>query len=574
MTSAPKSSAVSLRDAIILIALTLLVSLPGLASLTVIDRDEARYAQATVQMLETGDYIDIRFQQAPRWKKPAGAYWAQAASIKTLSAFGLTTPEARAMWAHRLPSVLSAIIAVLATFYGGAKLIGRDGAFIGAMLLAVSLAMMFEAHIAKTDALLTAGAAVCFAALCYLRSGAGRKSAFVFWVSMGLAVMVKGPIVPVIVLTCLASLAIWERRAAWMKPLRSSLGIIAFIAIVAPWTYLIYQQTGGDFFKVAVSEDLAPKLAGQSENHGGPVGFYLMTVWAMFWPGTAFLIAGVVFGIKAGFKKDGADASMTGAARLLICFALPWWIIVEIAPTKLPHYTLPIYPALALMGGAAAAMMISSGSHKFARRIGAVMFALIGVLLTGGLLYAQGFYGGAPTWEYGIGVIIIAVIITAAVLIWIMPQKLQSRRLGVYLVIASGAGLGMLSFGRILPSAEDLSVSRSVAEILTASEYELPLPASQTVLSPVFAEPSLVYYLGTHIQIGGDADVSRPPAIAPGAIVIVDKLHKKSAPIEVSIAKSTADKTACFETLGTVEGVNYSKGDEVILTVMRAKACP
>jgi len=54
-----------------------------------IDRDEARFAQATKQMVETGDYVDIRFQDEVRYKKPVGIYWMQAAAVQTASALGL-----------------------------------------------------------------------------------------------------------------------------------------------------------------------------------------------------------------------------------------------------------------------------------------------------------------------------------------------------------------------------------------------------------------------------------------------------------------------------------------------------
>ena len=571
-----------MRDLIVLIILTLLVSVPGLSSLTVIDRDESRYAQATVQMLETGEYVDIRFQDAPRWKKPAGAYWAQAASIKTMSALGLSTPDARAIWVHRFPSVLAAILAVLATYFGGAKLVGRDGAFFGAMILAVSLSMMFEAHIAKTDALLTAFSTVCLASLCYLRSGAAvKRAAFIFWLSLGLAVMMKGPITPVIILTGLLALFIWERNGAWMKPLISPFGIVAFIIIVAPWTWLIWEKTGGDFFTVAVSEDLAPKMSGQSENHGGPVGYYLLTVWAMFWPGTAFLLAGLSLALRSArnarkAKKAGRDIpqAMPRAARLLLCWAVPWWIIVEIAPTKLPHYTLPVYPALALLAGTAAAVMIAGREFPASRRVGVVMFALIGAVLTAGLIGAQSVYGVAPTWEFAAGAIIIAAIVAGAVLIWALPVRPVLRRLGVYCVIASGAALGALSFGRILPAATDLSVSKNVAKVLTDAGYDLPLKQGTAVLSPSYAEPSLVYYLGTHIHLGGAADMQDITALPAGTLVLADRLHKKGAPVIDAVLKAAKDKSACFETLGTIDGLNYSKGDDVILTVMRATACP
>ncbi|MEO1725133.1 MAG: hypothetical protein AAFR84_22395, partial [Pseudomonadota bacterium] len=58
----------------------LATALTGTATLPVTDRDEGRFVQATKQMMESGDYVDIRFQDAPRWKKPIGIYWLQAGS--------------------------------------------------------------------------------------------------------------------------------------------------------------------------------------------------------------------------------------------------------------------------------------------------------------------------------------------------------------------------------------------------------------------------------------------------------------------------------------------------------------
>ena len=72
------------------LALTLASLLPGAIRLPPIDRDEARYAQATKQMLETKDFVRIRFQDEPRNKKPVGIHWLQAAAVT------LTSPEAAA----------------------------------------------------------------------------------------------------------------------------------------------------------------------------------------------------------------------------------------------------------------------------------------------------------------------------------------------------------------------------------------------------------------------------------------------------------------------------------------------
>ena len=68
--------------------------LPGLLAVPPLDRDESRFAQATAQMLESHDFVVIRFQDQPRFKKPVGIHWLQAASVSLLS-----DPEASEIWA-------------------------------------------------------------------------------------------------------------------------------------------------------------------------------------------------------------------------------------------------------------------------------------------------------------------------------------------------------------------------------------------------------------------------------------------------------------------------------------------
>src|SRR6185312_2671207 len=140
-----------IRPYILLGLLALALDLPGIGALPVLDRDEARFAQATRQMLETGDFLRIRFQDEARNKKPAGIYWLQAASVAALS-----DAASDAIWPYRVPSLLGCVAAVLLAFGLGQGLVGRPAALISAGLLAATLELSVEAHIAKTDAVLLA----------------------------------------------------------------------------------------------------------------------------------------------------------------------------------------------------------------------------------------------------------------------------------------------------------------------------------------------------------------------------------------------------------------------------------
>src|ERR1700680_1742139 len=91
------------RAAAVLLVVALLSFLPGFFSIPPIDRDEARFAQATKQMVETGDYIDIHFQDEVRYKKPVGIYWMQAGAVQIASALGLHG-ALTTIWLYRIPS--------------------------------------------------------------------------------------------------------------------------------------------------------------------------------------------------------------------------------------------------------------------------------------------------------------------------------------------------------------------------------------------------------------------------------------------------------------------------------------
>src|SRR6202795_2499424 len=116
----------------------LLLFLPGFFNIPPIDRDEARFAQATKQMVETGDFVDIRFQDDVRYKKPVGIYWLQSAAVETATALGLPGAALR-IWVYRIPSLVGAIGAVLLTYWAGLAFVTRRGAVLAALMMCSSV---------------------------------------------------------------------------------------------------------------------------------------------------------------------------------------------------------------------------------------------------------------------------------------------------------------------------------------------------------------------------------------------------------------------------------------------------
>ncbi|KAB2868597.1 MAG: zinc-binding dehydrogenase, partial [Bauldia sp.] len=342
-----------LRAVIALVALSLACFLPGLTTIAPIDRDEARFAQATKQMLETGDYIDIRLQDEPRYKKPVGIYWLQAVVVK-VTGEGAEAP----IGAYRLASVVGAVAAVLLLYWATLPLFGRRAAFVAAAALSLSLILAVEAHLAKTDAVLLATVVLAQGALArvYLWKATDRPpvgTALLFWLGIGLGVLVKGPVILMISgLTILALVAV-ERRAGWLKGLRPLLGVPLAAAVVLPWLLAILSISGVSFFAQSLGGDLFGKVGSGAEGHGAPPGTHFVVFWFIFFPATML----VPLALPWVWRNRA-----TAAVRFALAWIVPNWVVFELVATKLPHYTLPLYPAIAALVGGAVAGGLPTGT--------------------------------------------------------------------------------------------------------------------------------------------------------------------------------------------------------------------
>jgi hypothetical protein len=177
-----------LRACTVLLLLSLACFLPGFASLQPMDRDEPRYAQASKQMLESGDFVDIRFQDEARHKKPVGIYWMQSAAVAAAEALGVA--DARTTIAlYRIPSLFGALGTVLLTYWAALAFLGRRGAFLSAAFMGTSVILMVEARLGKTDAMLTLCSVAVMGALARAYFGRGAKLLPVgtrlgFWIAL------------------------------------------------------------------------------------------------------------------------------------------------------------------------------------------------------------------------------------------------------------------------------------------------------------------------------------------------------------------------------------------------------
>ncbi len=260
------------RAALVLVLASLITFLPGVFSIPPIDRDEPRIAQASKQMIETGDYVDIRFQDKKHYYKPVGIYWLQAAVVRTAETLGVADARAT-IWLYRLPSLLGAIGAVLATYWCALAFVGRRGAVLAALMMMGSIMLGAQARIARTDAmlLLTIVTAMSVLARAYLCAHDGKAArpgwalVAVFWTAVAAGVLLKGLVILMIVGLTAATLSIVDRSVRWLFTLRPLYGVVWLVVLVLPWFIAIYARTGDAFLSNSVIHDTLGKIADAQE---------------------------------------------------------------------------------------------------------------------------------------------------------------------------------------------------------------------------------------------------------------------------------------------------------------------
>lgn len=485
------------RACALLVVLSLVCFLPGFASLQPMDRDEPRFAQASKQMLESGEFVDIRFQGEARHKKPVGIYWAQSAVVAAGEALGV--PGARtAIWLYRIPSLIGALATVLLSYWAALAFLPRRGAFLAAALVGASVMLSAEARLAKTDALLTACAVAAMGALA--RAWLTRATqirlpqvplpmptVLTFWLAVALGILVKGPMVPMFAGLAALYLSVFARSGAWLTRLRPGLGLILVLVLVAPWFVAITLKSGGAFYGEAVGHDMLGKVGTAQTQHWAPPGTYLLVIFATFWPAAAVAAMALPFA-WANRREDGV--------AFLIAWVLPSWLVFEAVPTKLPHYVLPLCSALAILAVMAVARGAVHRDRPGARWV-ALLVPFIPAGLTLGLCIAAWRLDGVIPWA---GLPLLLAASAVAVLAWrAFVDGFPERALAV--AVLAGALLGPAVFGLTQPALAALKVSPRLAAIRDA----LPCP-NPKVGTLGYREPSLVFLVGTDLAMLDSAE--------------------------------------------------------------------
>jgi len=541
------------RAAALLVAFSLLAFLPGFFQIPPVDRDEARFAQATKQMLETSEYVDIRFQTEVRYKKPVGIYWLQAAAVKAGEALGV--PHARTtIWLYRLPSLAGAIFAVLLTYWAALAFIPRRAALLAALMMASSVLLGVEARLAKTDAMLLASSVAAMGAFAriYLAiqrepdAKIGWQQPAILWTAIAAGVLLKGPLILMFVGLAAIVLSIVDRSLQWLWSLRPVAGLIWLLLLVSPWFVAIVAKSGASFFVQAIGHDMLDKVASGQEAHGAPPGFYLLLFWVTFWPGA--VLAGLATPIVWRSRHEPV-------ARFLLAWLLPSWLVFEAVMTKLPHYVLPLYPAIAiLIAGILEPHGLSKQRWIVRGTVGWFLFpaaVAIGVLV---LFIVFGRELGLIAWPFS------ALAVIFGLFAWWLYEVDGAERSLLRAMVASVL-VAITVYAITFPLLPSLFPSAVIADEIHAADCERPHVASTFA----YQEPSLVFLLGTETRFTdgvGAADFLRSK---PCHFALIDPRSERSF---VQRAESVGLR---YSLVRRVEGYNISTGKPVSLSIFRSE---
>jgi 4-amino-4-deoxy-L-arabinose transferase-like glycosyltransferase len=349
------------------------------------DDVDAVQAQIARNMLESGDWVTARLDGVPYLEKAPLVYWMMAASYRVLGVHD---------WAARLPLAIAVVLLCWVTFRFGRWAFGDNAGMFAGLALGTCLGLWLFTRILIPDAMVTLTiTASIWAWLRLLEPDEEHRFrwAAVLGVSLGIGLLLKGLIA--VVFPALASfvfMALTRQLFSWRAWNKINLWLVALIAIAiaAPWhvlatlhnpPYFAFNLHSGPgeyrgffwfyFFNEHILRFLNLRYP-RDYNTVPRIWFWLFNL-AWLFPWSAYLV-GVV---KSPYRPD----SRAGRARLMaICWIGVVMVFFTFSTTQ-EYYSMPIYPALALLIGSA----IASGVPvlRIGTRILTLVFAVLFVAL-------------------------------------------------------------------------------------------------------------------------------------------------------------------------------------------------
>ncbi len=505
------------------------------------DRDEPRYAQTSKQMLEREppDWVVPRLLDKVRTAKPIFIYWAQAAAMWATGSTG--------EFAARLPSVVAMLITLTILAVAIGRAIGWQRALWTVFTLSTAGLVIAAAKMCITDSVLLLWITIAQLALFAVYQGNRSWSVtIILWIATGLAILTKGPVVLGVQITTIIVLAgldvgrewksgtAWKNAIRWWWATRPIVGIFIAAAVAGPWIYLLHQREP-TFIPTALKHDVLARSAKPLEGHSGPPGYYLLTIWATFFPWSVMLPAAIPWAFRN---------RRLAPLRFSLAAVIGPWLMMEIVKTKLAHYVLPAFPFLAFI---TADMLVRAirGQIPDLRKTATVVVMGIWTVIVMGLAFVP-WLAGREFEVPRLGATLFSIFgVIYAVVVFVLWARRK-------VAAASAAmGVGMIAvisilYGFYFPQADFLWMPQRIASVL--HEYGATTPGEVVMLD--YDEDSLPYYQGGIIRAKGENYFSTEAQENWARwVVMTDQLWGKL-PERVK---------ARYEKVAEVRGLNYAK---------------
>ena len=458
-----------------------------LGSLPYLETSEARYAEISREMLESGDWITPKLIYIKHFHKPPLTYWITAASYKVLGVNNLS---------GRIPLYLAALGILLFTGLC-ARLLFRDKndtPVWSVLILLSSPLFLIQTRILTADTYLTL-----FTLMSiywhWIWLFKDRKTRYIILsaVSMGLAVLTKGHIP--IMLSGLPWLVYYlvKRKwtPGWWRPLLLYITIVLILSL--PWFIAVIQQNPS-LLEYLVSFHIVQRAASDVHQRGGsPIYFIAVLLIGMgLWFNHAF--SGFYHLVKDKVKKQGEWQELL----LGIYIFLPL-IIFSLAGSKLPPYVLPLTPLLAIW--IAYRLFVRDGdknkSELILQRIGlTISSVLFGALAVAPIPHVPAMIDQQRFWFWW-------PLVLSTTLLTLTFLRFFRRRDLIYAGYALINILVFLILAAIAPSATpELNGYQGIAEVINQHKQ-----SESRIIAYRDRLPSLTFYTGIRvIQVEHDRE--------------------------------------------------------------------
>ncbi len=352
----------------------------GLGRPAITEADEAYYAEASREMMVSGDWVTPHFNFEDRWQKPVLYYWLTAAT------YTLTGPTEGAA---RLWSALSGVgLVLLAWMMARRDASTRPYAWLAGAVTATCFGYFPMARSALPDLPL----AFCVTlTLTAVWAGVDRRGGRtdLWWalagLGTGLGCLMKGPVAIVVPILAFAPAWWLERRDASIRWRHLALAAGVAAAVALPWYLLMTARHGVPYLQSFFVGDNLERFTTTRFNDARPLWFYLPVIAGGLLPWAAYAVMAAPPALVDLVRRRWHPSRHE--VRLLSWAVMPT-VFFMASVGQQPRYVLPVLPPLAILMAAAIGRRIERARNgdgswglTLATWLTAAIFALCAVLL-------------------------------------------------------------------------------------------------------------------------------------------------------------------------------------------------